>query len=514
MILKETTRRRFLSSVGAVGGFAAAGLAMPFYARGSSSRPVFTSGVQSGDVDVDSGVIWARVDRPSRLFVEYSTTDKFANAVRLASFDVTPDTDLAGKVLLDGLPPDQEIFYRFVAADLQDINSRSEPIRGQFRTAPSTRRDISFVWSGDTAGQGWGIDDEGMRTYRTIAYHRPDFMIHSGDTIYADNPIPDEIRLRDGGIWKNRVVTDEKRTIAQTLSEFRGQWKYNLLDEHVTDFNAVCPVFYQWDDHEVLNNWSPSTDLSVDDRYKEKSVSTLAARASRAFHEMTPIRYVAEEPGRIYRKVSYGPLLDIFFVDLRSYRGPNTNGLDGDLTPQSRLFGEAQVAWLKRELIRSTATWKVIAADMPLSVVSHDAVALGNGAPVGRELEIADLLAFIKQSGIRNTVWLTADVHYTAAHYYDPNKAAFQDFEPFWEFVSGPIHAGCFPRSELDGTFGPQLVYAKAPTREQGVNQSPATEFQFFGHVAIDGATAVMTVTLKDIDDRALWSTKLEPKPG
>jgi phosphodiesterase/alkaline phosphatase D-like protein len=34
---------------------------------------------------------------------------------------------------------------------------------------------------------------------------------------------------------------------------------------------------------------------------------------------------------------------------------------------------------------------------------------------------------------------LTADVHYTAAHYFDPNKAAFQDFDPFWEFVSGPI---------------------------------------------------------------------------
>ena len=55
-------------------------------------------------------------------------------------------------------------------------------------------------------------------------------------------------------------------------------------------------------------------------------------------------------------------------------------------------------------------------------------------------------------------------------------------------------------------------MYAKAPTKEQGVNLSPATEFQFFGHVAIDGATGVMTVTLKDIDDRALWSTNLEPK--
>ena len=105
-------------------------------------------------------------------------------------------------------------------------------------------------------------------------------------------------------------------------------------------------------------------------------------------------------------------------------------------------------------------------------------------------------------------------MHYTAAHYYDPNKAVFQDFEPFWEFVSGPIHAGCFPTNELDNTFGPQLIYAKAPTLAQGVNQSPATEFQFFGHVAIEGETGMMTVTLKDVDDRALWSTKLEPKMG
>jgi alkaline phosphatase D len=64
------------------------------------------------------------------------------------------------------------------------------------------------------------------------------------------------------------------------------------------------------------------------------------------------------------------------------------------------------------------------------------------GKPLGRELEIADILGFIKREGVKNTVWLTADVHYTAAHYYDPNKAVFQDFEPFWESVSGPIHSG------------------------------------------------------------------------
>ena len=158
---------------------------------------------------------------------------------------------------------------------------------------------------------------------------------------------------------------------------------------------------------------------------------------------------------------------------------------------------------------------------MPLSLIvvydgdrnwGSEAVAQSDGPPRGRELEIADLLSFIKHAGIANTVWLTADVHYTAAHYYDPNKAVFQDFEPFWEFVSGPIHAGSFGPNQLDNTFGPQLIYVKAPTKEQGQNVSPAFGLQFFGHVAIDGATGLMTVTLKDWDDTALWSKVLEPK--
>jgi alkaline phosphatase D len=166
----------------------------------------------------------------------------------------------------------------------------------------------------------------------------------------------------------------------------------------------------------------------------------------------------------------------------------------------------------------------VIAADMPISLVivyddarkwGIEGVAQGDdGAPRGRELEIAELLSFIKHAGVRNTVWLTADVHYTAAHYCDPNKATFQDFEPFWEFVSGPIHAGTFGPNALDKTFGPQLVYVKAPSKEQGQNLPPSEGMQFFGHIAIDGASQQMTVTLKDADDRSLWAKILDPMPG
>jgi alkaline phosphatase D len=236
---------------------------------------------------------------------------------------------------------------------------------------------------------------------------------------------------------------------------------------------------------------------------------------------MTTIRYQPAEPGRIYRKIGYGPMLDVFFLDMRSYRGPNGPDMEPTLSDAaSRILGSDQVAWLKRALANSNATWKVIAADMPLSLivwndgtnkVGAEAVANGdNGPALGRELEIADLLRFIKTAGITNTVWLTADVHYTAAHYYDPNKAHFQDFAPFWEFVSGPIHAGTFGPNDLDMTFGPEVRFVKAPPAGQA-NLPPSAGFQFFGLVDIDGASQAMTVRLMDRDDSELWKITLEP---
>jgi len=520
-ITTTISRRGLLKSTVATGLVATtSGLSLPFYAR-AANAPVFTHGVQSGDVDSVSGMIWSRVDRPSRVMMEVATTESFKDAVRLAPLDALPESDFAIKRLVENLPSDQEIFYRFTAADLSDINIVSQPVIGRFRTAPASRRNIRFAWSGDTVGQGWGIDDKGMYSYATIAKHQPDFFLHSGDTIYADGPLVESVDLPDGTKWVNKVVTDEKRKVAETLAEYRGQWKYNMMDEHVRALSAVCPTFYQWDDHEVTNNWSASKNLMGDDRYTEKSVALLAARGARAFHEMTPIRYTPAEPGRVYRKISYGPMMDVFFIDLRSYRGPNGDSLETVMDDASRIVGAEQMRWLKRELAASRATWKVLACDMPIGIIVWDnfkdrkgaeAIANGDHGPAkGRELEIADLLRYIKTSGITNTVWLTADVHYTAAHYYNPDKAQFQDFDPFWEFVSGPIHAGTFGPNDMDMTFGPEIKFISAPTKEQGQNLPPSAGLQFFGLVDIDGATEQLTVRLMNRDDKELWKVTLDP---
>ena len=519
------SRRRLLGTATASAAICAVGDVAKPYLSYAADRPVITHGIQSGDVSLDSAVIWARADRAARMLVEVATTDSFKTVHRAVFVDALLETDFTANALIDGLPAGQDVFYRIRFQNLSSPTIVGEPLIGRFRTAPGDLRSISFVWSADTAGQGWGIDEArgGMRTYATMLRNRPDFFIHSGDTIYADGPIVAEQKMPNGEVWQN-VVTEEKAKPAETLAEFRGNYKYNLLDKNVLAFNADVPIFAQWDDHEVTNNWWPGEPLTRAEhqrkKYIEKNALLLAARASRAFHEYMPLRRIQAEAGRVYRKIPYGPLLDVFMLDMRSYRGPNAEGLEETYGPGAYFLGPAQVAWLKRELVNSQATWKVIASDMPIGLIvvydtdrkwGVEGIAQGDGPPRGRELEIADILSFIKRAGVRNTLWLTADVHYTAAHYYDPNKAAFQDFEPFWEFVSGPIHAGSFPQNQLDNTFGPQLVYVKAPSAP---NQPPSDGLQFFGHVAIDGGTQLMTVTLKDRDDRALWSIILEPKLG
>jgi alkaline phosphatase D len=497
---------------------AAAVVAMPYLSR-AADRPVVTHGVQSGDVSTDGGVVWARADRPSQMMVEVATTESFSEARALPPIAALPESDFTAKMLLENLPPGQDIFYRVKFRDLSHPDISGEAVTGRFRTAPADRRDVSFVWGGDVAGQGWGInpDDGGMVSFATMRKHRPDFLIHSGDTIYADGVFPAEVKLADGKIWKNLLVP-EKTKVAETTDEFRAAHKYNFLDDNVRAFNAEVPILVQWDDHEVTNNWSASKQLPA--AYKVRDINLLAARASRAFHEMYPLRESIVEPGRVYRTINYGPHLDVFMLDERSYRGPNGPNSQESYGPDAYFLGPDQMAWLKRGLKNSRATWKVIASDMPLSLIVRDdydgkkgfeAFAQGDGPPRGRELEIADLLRFIRDSNIANTVWLTADVHYAAAHHYNPDKAQFQEFSPFWEFVAGPLHAGTGSGNELDHTFGPEVRFVKAAPA--GAILSPSDGYQFFGHVRIDGATGQMTVTLRDRNDVALWKTTLDPKP-
>ncbi|MFI8257247.1 alkaline phosphatase D family protein [Streptomyces filamentosus] len=493
----------------------AGGLSVPAFAL--SGRPEARWGVQAGDVTARSGLVWVRSDRPARMIVETSATESFRRVHRHFGPLLGAGTDFTGTTALRGLPAGEQIHYRVLLADPDDPRRAGEPVLGTFRTAPERRRDgVRFLWSGDIAGQGWGINPDigGFRAFEAMRRLDPDFFLCSGDTVYADGPLQPRVTLPDGRVWRN-VVTPEKAKVAETLDEYRGTFRYNLLDRNVRAFNAQVPTVAQWDDHEVRNNWYPGQILD-DARYTEKNVDVLAARASQAFAEYFPVstlRAGEGADGRMHRVVRYGPLLDVFVLDMRSYRNANSPGRQTDDT--TGILGAEQLAWLKRELSRSRAVWKVLAADMPLGLVVPDgaadfeAVAQGDpGAPLGRELQIAELLRFIKHRRITGTVWLTADVHYTSAQHYAPERAAFQDFAPFWEFVSGPLAAGGFPANRLDATFGPERVFVRAPER---ANVSPMESPQYFGEVDIDGESGDLAVRLRADDGSVLFTKVLRP---
>jgi alkaline phosphatase D len=525
----RVTRRSFLRSSGLGGGalVAAGGLSGRAFGQGGSPavitsermRPTLPYGVQVGDLAGDRAILWARADRPARMMVEWATTESLADARRVPGPAALEDTDFTSRLDLSGLPPGQRVFYRVTMVDLADRGLVSTPVPGSFATPPAGRRNIRLVWSGDTAGQGWGINPDfgGMKIYEEMRRVEPDLFIHSGDTVYADGPISAEVELPDGSVWRN-LTTEPKSKVAETLAEFRGNYAYNLMDENLRRFNASVPMLAQWDDHEVTNNWYPGEDLSVDPKkadYKVTSVDLLAARATRAFMDYMPVRAHPLDPERLYSSFRYGPSLEIFRLDMRSHKGPNSRNDASEMGPATALLGTEQLRWLKQALLASGATWKVMAADMPIGLVVPDGEAFenaanGDGPARGRELEVAELLTFIHRNHIENVVWLTADVHYTAAHRYDPNRARYADFTPFWEFLSGPLNAGTFGPNPLDDTFGPEVVFQKAPP-EGEADLPPSAGLQFFGQVDIDGESEVMTVTLKDIGGAALFSQEIEP---
>ncbi len=467
-----------------------------------SAQPSITHGVQSGDPDGDRALVWARCSEDARMLVEWDTTDRFANPRRVAGPTVSGDTDRCGIAALAGLPAAQTIFYR-IKFEREVDRGASAWATGRLRT-PRTDR-VRVAWSGDTCGQGYGRNPDwgGLRGFSAIKNADPDVFVNSGDLMYADSPLLAERKLPDGRVWKN-ITNERVGRPAQELDDFRARYAYNFEDDHMRGCAAEVPVIAQWDDHEVRNDWYPTQRLG-DSRYRVKEIDQLAAMSKRALFEWNPI-----PRGSVHRVVHYGPLLDVFVLDCRTFRTPNSR----DMSDSDRMFGAPQVDWMLAELRRSTARWKLIACDQPLSLLiaggDHVEGFAQNdpGPPLGREREVANLLAELQRAKIKNTVWVTADVHYAAAHHFDPVRAVGGiTYDPFWEFIAGPIHAGNFGPNILDPSLGCEVKFQWGMPNPIDADVGPWDGFQSFG--MLDVSRDGLVVTLRDIEGHDKFRVEL-----
>ncbi len=393
------------------------------------------------------------------------------------------------------LAPEAPVQARLRGAGASRGDGPQVSLRTPQASSATVHKAVRFGWSGDIVGQGFGIDPErgGLFAFESVRKEDFDFFVLSGDTVYADQPLRARLPLPDGTTWNN-LVTDEKARVAETLPAFLGQYDYNWVDGHYRNLWATTPVVAQWDDHEVLNNWYPA-EILKDPRYQTRAVHHLQEVGWRALRASLPIDAPMD---RLDRHLAYGPLLDVFVLDARSFRGPNL--LQNERSPMLGAEQVDRLVGLSGTLRKSKGLWKVIACDMPLGLLVGDGPGAvegfadgRSGPPRFRERELEVVLRHLPE----NVVFLTADVHYAAAHHYDPARSALSKgaFSPFWEFVAGPLHAGQFGPAVLDSTFGPRVVYAN---RQKGDPQNvpPSVHSVSYGSVEIspDGRLDVRLV--------------------
>ena len=194
-----------------------------------------------------------------------------------------------------------------------------------------------------------------MKIYETMRQPQPDFFIHCGDTIYADGPMRGDgdasPTATSSGATRFSTSCRRSSRLPRRLHEYpRATISTTCYDANVRRFNAEVPQIWQWDDHEVTNNWSDSKDC-VDARYTEKRVQTLVAQRARGRSSNTRrMRWHSqEESERVYRHIPYGRDLDVFVH--RHAQLPRAEQLQPAETPsaETAFLGRAQIEWLKRQ---------------------------------------------------------------------------------------------------------------------------------------------------------------------
>jgi alkaline phosphatase D len=447
-----------------------------------------------GDVTPRSAVLWARADGGGTLRVELSGgPPRWVRGVHVVAED-----DWTGRVRLNGLAPATRYSYRV------RFSPRGRTVSGSFRTPPgeTTAASVRLAFGGDVAGQNvCRHADEGFPIMDTIRAWRPDVFVGLGDMIYADNA------CAATGLYGNAQAPGDFGP-ATDLASFWAHWRYNRADRASQRLLASTSYVGVWDDHEVINDFGPLTDVGSAPPYPPGL--HLLPIGLQAFLDYTP---VTSAP-RLYRSLRWGRHLELFVLDTRSHRDANT-AVDSPEQPKSML-GHEQLAWLKQSLARSDATWKVIVSSVPMSIPTGFPTTNGRDGwanfdqPTGFENELVHILRFMAENGIENPVWITTDVHFAEVFRYRP----FPDRPDFTvhEIATGPLNAGIFPNRNVDTTLNPEVLFFHGPDTPADVtNWDQAKHWFNFGTLEV-GARGALTAKVFNTAGMAQFSLTLDPR--
>lgn len=393
----------------------------------------FYHGVASGDPMADRVILWTRVtdpDMPATIEVRWqiATDTSFCDIVNSGLVTTNADQDYTVKIDADGLQPYTYYFYRFWALGRYSLIGRT-------KTAPAAGTPVSnlkfAVASCANYSGGYFLGYDKIKDRNNV-----DAVIHLGDYIYE----------YESNSFLGGERPHEPDYECLSLGDYRMRYSQYKRDTVLMRLHQNFPFIIVWDDHETANDaWfggASNHDSNEGDWFVRK------AAGMRAWREWQPVRLPepVTDPARIFRKISYGNLADIFMLDTRLYGRQQQDGTSNN-DPNRTILGAAQYNWLTNELQNSIAQWKILGNQVMIAPMKLFGVAVNQDQWDGYPAERQNLLNFIMNNNISNVVVLTGDIHSAWANDvpYTTYNASTGAGSAAVEFVTASITTSNFP---------------------------------------------------------------------
>lgn len=335
--------------------------------------------------------------------VVYATNEGFDNARSTEWMTTRGDRDFVHQFHLRGLAAATKYYLRVEARDVGSTQTSAQST-GSFHTPapPEQWQDVKFTV---VTGQSyWDLDHrEGYHIYPAMAGLKPDFIVPTGDTVYLDSEAP--------------------RARTKALARYHWHRMYSL-PRHV-EFHRHVPGYWEVDDHDswINDGWPTATAKWMNPLTFEEGFAI--------YREQVPMG------DKTYRTVRWGKGLQVWMVEGRLYRSPNTMK-DG---PDKTIWGDEQMAWLKKSILESDADFRVLISPTPIVGPDRDRGKNDNHANDAFATEGNAFRMWTKEQKLKNFYTCCGDRHWQ-----------YMSVEPrsgLREFSCGPAsdkHAGGNPQ--------------------------------------------------------------------
>ncbi|MGW2274253.1 alkaline phosphatase D family protein [Streptomyces yangpuensis] len=408
-------------------------------AHAAGTAPAFLHGVASGDPLPDGVLLWTRVTPTPeavpgsglgpavQVSWEVAADQAFSRIVAGGTVTASAAADHTVKVDVRGLRPQTPYWYRFTAGPAVSPVGRTLTTPGHDVTTPGVR-------FGVVSCANW--ESGYFSAYRHLAA-RTDLhaVLHLGDYIYeyASGGYPEAKYTVRGHEPKHEIVS---------LADYRTRHGTYKTDADLQALHHAHPVIAIWDDHEFANDmWAGGAENHTPGA--EGDWAARAEAAKQAYFEWMPVR--TSTAGTVYRRLRFGTLADLHLLDLRSFRSQQVKVGSGAVDdPERTITGRAQLDWLKSGLAGSDATWKLVGTSVMISPVAFGSLPAHLLGPLAKLLGLPEggiaistdqwdgytddrkeLLGHLKDRNIKNTVFLTGDIHMAWANEVPVNMATY-----------------------------------------------------------------------------------------